>query len=101
MIRDRSRRMTVAQLKIRMDARFKTVDERFKAVDKRFDTVDRRFDQLTVKIDGGFSSLHDKLNGILRALNTKDDHQQDIVNEHEERLRELEAWRRTRGEGVR
>jgi hypothetical protein len=63
MIRNRSRRMTVAQLKERMDARFK-------AADKRFDAVDERFDRLTARIDAGFHSMHDKLNAILRALNT-------------------------------
>jgi chromosome segregation ATPase len=109
MILNRSGRMTVAQLKQRMDARFKTVDQRFAAVDerfeavdkrfdavdKRFDVIDTRFDRLTAKMDVGFSSLHDKLNAILRALNTKDDHQQQAIDEHEERLRDLETWRRT------
>jgi hypothetical protein len=58
MIRNRSRRMTVGQLKERIDARFK-------AVDKRFDTVDKRFDRLTIRIDAGFSSMHDELNAML------------------------------------
>ena len=85
MIRHRSRRMTVTQLKDRMDARFKTVDRRFRmvdqrfdAVDRRFDAVDQRFDQLSLEMDAGFSSMHDKLNAILRALKARDDHQQEI-----------------------
>ena len=85
--------MTVAHLKERMD-------QRFKAVDKRFKAVDRRFDEQRIRIDAGFSSLHDKLNAILRALKAWDDHQQQIIDEHEERLRELETWRTTRN-GVR
>ena len=97
--------MTVAHLKERMDQRFKAVDQRFdavdrrfdavdqrfKAVDRRFDTVDVRFDRLTAGMDAGFSSLHDKLNAILQALNARDDHQQKILNEHEDRLKDLEA----------
>jgi hypothetical protein len=87
MIRRRSTRMTVAQLKERMDA--------------RFEAVDKRFDEQRIQIDAGFSSMHDKLNAILRALNTRDDHQQQIVDEHEERLRDLEAWRRTTRDNAR
>jgi hypothetical protein len=88
MIRHRSRRMTVAQLKDRMDARFKTVDTRFEAVDKRFD-------QLTARMDAGFSSLHDKMNAILQILDKKSDHHFKILHEHESRLNDLEAWHRT------
>ena len=66
--------MTVAHLKERMDAGFN--DQR-------------------VRIEAGFSSMNDKLNAILFALRAKDDHQQEILNEHEERLKDLEAWRRT------
>jgi hypothetical protein len=88
MIRHRSGRMTVGQLKERMDARFK-------AVDRRFDAVDRRFDQMNGKMDAGFSSLHDKLNAILQILDKKSDHHFKILNEHEERLGDLETWRRT------
>lgn len=58
--------------------------------------MDRRFDEQSARMDAGFSSLHDKLNAILRALRTKDDHLQQVVDVHEERLKELEAWRRTR-----
>ena len=42
-------------------------------------------------MDTGFGSLHDKLNAILRALTTRDDHQQHIIEEHEKRLRDLET----------
>jgi len=68
MIRNPRRRMTVAQLKERMDARFNAVDRRFNAIDKRFEAVDQRFDQLAVRMDVGFRSMHDKLNVILLAL---------------------------------
>ena len=87
--------MTVAQLKEGMDARFTAVDHRFEAVDQCFDAVDKRFDQLTVRMDAGFTSMHDKLNAILQVLTTRDSHQQKILNEHEDRLRDLETWRRT------
>lgn len=66
--------MTVAQLKERMDAGFN--DQR-------------------VRIDAGFSSMNDKLNAILSSLRAKDDNQQQILDEHDERLKDLEAGRRT------
>ncbi len=84
MIRHRSRRMTVAHLKERMDARFK-------AVDKRFDAVDQRFARLSAKMDGGFASMNDKLSAILQTLKARDDHQQQILDNHEGRLRDLET----------
>ena len=112
MIRNSTRRMTVAQLKERMDQRFNVVDQRleavdrrfdavdkrFEAVDKRFEAVDHRFDQLTVRQDVGFRSIHDKLdklNAILQIIDKKSDHHFKILNEHEERLSDLETWRRT------
>lgn len=74
MIRRPGKRMTVAQLKQQMD---------------------RRFDQQRVRLDAGFSSMNDKLSAILQTLKTTDDHQQQILDEHDERLRDLETWRRT------
>ena len=65
--------MTVAQLKLQMD---------------------RRFDEQTVRMDAGFNSLHDKLNAILQALTTREDHQQKILHEQEDRLGDLETCRR-------
>ena len=94
MIRHRSRRMTVAHLKERMDARFK-------AVDQRFDAVDERFARLSARMDGGFATMHDKLSAMIRVLKSRDDHQQQIIDEHEERLRELETWQRTTRNDVR
>ena len=79
--------MTVAQLKERMDARFKAVDRRFTAVDKRFDAVDKRFDRLTARMDAGFSSMHDKLNAILNILDKKYRHHEKVLTEHDRRLR--------------
>lgn len=66
--------MTVAQLKQQMD---------------------RRFDEQRVRMDAGFSSLHDKMNAILLILDKKSDHHFQILHEHEERLCDLEAWQRT------
>jgi len=100
--------MTVAHLKERMDQRFKAVDKRFKAVDRRFNAVDRRFDtvdkrfelvdarfdRLTARMDAGFVSMHDKLNAILRILDDKYQHHHKILGNHEDRLTDLETWRR-------
>ena len=57
--------------------------------------IDRRFDEQRVRLDAGFTSLHDKLNAILRTLKSKDDNQQEVLDEHEERLRDLATWRRS------
>ena len=76
--------MTVARLTERMDARFKTVDKRFRVVDKRFDAIDRRFDALDKKLD-------DHLASITLLLT----HHDRVVDEHDERLTDLEGWRRT------
>jgi hypothetical protein len=94
MIRNRSRRMTVVQLKERMDTRFK-------AVDKRFDAADSHLERLDGKMDAGFNSVHDNLNAILRALQATDDNQPQILNEHEHRLRDLEASRPARPDTAR
>ena len=88
--------MTVAQLKERMDQRFTSVDKRFKAVDRRFDSVDARFDRLTARMDAGFSSMNDKLSAILRILDEKYTHHHKIVTNHEDRLQDLETWRRAK-----
>ena len=53
MILTRSKRMTIAQLKERMDSRFRATDARFDAVDARFDAVDARFEA----INSRFASL--------------------------------------------
>ena len=109
MIRDRTRRMTVAHLRDRMDQRFKAVDKRFAAidrrfdsvdkrfiaVDKRFDDVDKRFDRLSARMDAGFASLHEKLNAILRIVDDKYKHHGKILSNHEGRLTDLESRRRT------
>ncbi len=72
--------MTVAQLKERMDAGFN--DQR-------------------VRIDAGFSSMHDKLNAILRILDEKHTHHHKIVTNHEDRLQDLETWRRAKQDTAR
>ena len=42
--------------------------------------IDRRFDEQRVRLDAGFTSLHDKLNAILRTLKSKDDNQQEVLD---------------------
>lgn len=76
MIRNRSGRMTIAQLKQRMDARFNTVDRRFNAVDKRFDALGKKLDE--------------HLESITLLLK----HHDQVVDEHEKRLNDLEGGRR-------
>jgi hypothetical protein len=80
MIRTPGRRMTVAQLKQQMD---------------------RRFDEQRVRMDAGFRSVNDKLGSILQALKNEYGHHQQILNEREERLRDLETGRRTTPDIVR
>jgi septation ring formation regulator EzrA len=91
MIRNRSRRMTIAQLEERMDTRFKAVDTRFDAIDKRFDATDSRASALDRKLD----SIGDKLDAIAKRIDDKLDGHFQILHEHEERFRDLETWRRT------
>ena len=86
--------MTVARLQERMDQRFKAVDKRFEAIDKRFESVDQRLGQMTIRMDAGFRSLHDKLNAIVHILDNKNQHHFKIIDEHDERLNDLETWRR-------
>jgi hypothetical protein len=94
MIRNSSKRMTVARLKQRMDRRFDSMDKRFDGVDRRFDAVDQRFgdaDKRFAAIERGLISIGDKLDSITRRLDgTLQDHY-GILHEHEERLKELEA----------
>ena len=60
--------MTVAHLKERMDA--------------GFNAIDRRFDVLTKKLDANLAEI---------TLLLK--HHDRAVDEHDERLKDLEAWR--------
>jgi hypothetical protein len=120
MIPARSRRMTVAQLKERMDARFKTVDKRFDAVDKRFDAVDKRFDAVDRRFDavdkrfvaverrfdaleGHFArlflsleSLSQQVASSKRTMKAAFDHHSKVLDEHDDRIKEVEASRKTR-----
>ena len=84
--------MTVAQLKARMDARFNTVDRRFNAIDKRFDAIDKRFDA----IDKRFGAIAKTLDAILAGITLQNQHYDTVVDEHDKRLNDLEAWRKTR-----
>lgn len=83
MIRNRSKRMTVAQLRQSMDRRFETVDKRFEAVDKRFD-------RLEGSLGVGFESLHAKMDSLFRSLTQDFNHHQKIVELYEKRLHDLE-----------
>lgn len=80
MIRGSSKRMTVARLAQR-------IDRRFDAVDKRFDRVDQRF----AAIERGLISIGDKLDSITRRLVGRLQDHYKILDEHDERLKDLEA----------
>jgi hypothetical protein len=73
-----------------VDKRFKAVDKRFDEVDKRFDAVDRRFDQLSARLDAGFKA-------ILQILKNKYDHHHKILDEHEDRIKDLERSASSQG----
>jgi DNA anti-recombination protein RmuC len=98
MIRNPSRRMTVAQLKERMDARFKAVENRFDAVDKRFEAVDGRFDAVDRRIsqvDRKLDAIGEKLDAIATRIDGKLEGHFQILHEHEHRITDLETGRRT------
>ena len=86
--------MTIAHLKKRMDVRFRTLDKRlnrqFASVDARFDAVDARLDRMEARSDARFDSIGDKLDALFRNLKDTQDHHTKIVNDHEERLKDLE-----------
>ncbi len=82
--------MTVAQLKERMDARFKAVDKRFGEVDKRFDLIDARFDRLSARMEARFDSLNEKIGAVLRISDDKYRHHDTVLHEHEQRIKDLE-----------
>jgi len=86
-------RMTIAALSKRMDNRFRRAEKRtnarFDAVDARFDAVDARFARMERQLE----SLGDKLDRMSNRLDTTFLHQQKTLDEHEHRLRDLEATR--------
>ena len=81
MIRNSSKRMTVARLKQRMDRRFNEVDKRFENLEAR----------LIRRIDMRFESIADKLDSIAISIDGRLNHHTHILDEPEERLKELEA----------
>jgi hypothetical protein len=104
----RRARMTIAALSRRIDARFKradkrtearfdTVDARFEAVDRRFDAIDARFGSMEAAIERRFAqtdrkveSLGEKLDRIAGILDNKCRHQQQALDEHEDRIKDIE-----------
>lgn len=88
--------MTVAQLKERMDARFKAVDRRFDAVDRRFNAVDRRFDALEAHFQRLFLSLESlgqQVAANKRSMKEGFDHHTKVLNEPDARITDLEPPR--------
>ena len=93
--------MTIAALSKRIDSRFgraeKHTTARFDAVDARFGAVEARFDARFNAVDGRFArmerqidSLTEKLDQIAGTLDTTLHHQQKTLDEHEDRLQDLE-----------
>ena len=95
----RSLRMTVASLKQSMDRRFTRLERRihrqFVSVDKRFAAVDRRFydleARLTARIDMCFESQSEKIDAVLTQTTAMRDQFVRVADEHEFRIRDLEA----------
>ncbi len=69
MIRNRTRRMTVAQLKERMDA---------------------RFERLSARMEARFDSLNEKIDAVVRITDDKYRHHDQVLHEHEQRIKDLE-----------
>ena len=96
--------MTLVELKRHMDRRFDRLQrtkadkvdlQRFATKDdlKRFATKDD-FDslrRLVVDVVRRLDSLHDKVDSLLRLGNKRYDFQQQVLSDHERRLRELEG----------
>jgi hypothetical protein len=107
MIPNRSKRMTIAQLKERMDSRFRATDARFDAVDARFDAVDARFDAVDARfeaINARFDSLDAQFRRLFRSVESLAqkvganrqgladglEHFDRVLTEHDKRIRDLE-----------
>jgi len=126
-------RMTVAQLKKRMDGRFTRLERRMNArfsdvehrmdarfndvehrmdvrfndvehrMDARFNDVEHRMDARFRDVDARFASLErlmmslgDKFDSITRRLDTDVKGQRRMLDEHEERITDLERAERSR-----
>jgi len=115
-------RMTVAQLKKRMDGRFTRLERRMNArfsdvehrmdarfndvehrMDVRFNDVEHRMDARFRDVDARFASLErlmmslgDKFDSITRRLDTDVKGQRRMLDEHEERITDLERAERSR-----
>jgi hypothetical protein len=86
----------VRRLERRMDERFGTVESRLGAVESRLDGVESRLggvESRLGRVERGVDSLGEKLDYIAGILNGKFDKHERVVNEHEDRLRDLEAAR--------
>jgi uncharacterized membrane-anchored protein YhcB (DUF1043 family) len=85
MLPARSKRMTVAQIKDRMDRRFKAVDQRFDVVDERFDTLEARFRRLFIHLE----SLSQQVAPNKRTMDAAFEHQSTVLEEHDDRITDL------------
>jgi hypothetical protein len=103
MIPNRSKRMTIAQLKERMDSRFRATDARsdarfdaveiFDAVDARLEAINARFDSLDVQFRRLFrsvESLAQKVGANTQGLADGLEHFDRALSEHDKRIRDLE-----------
>jgi uncharacterized protein involved in exopolysaccharide biosynthesis len=109
--------MTVAQLKKRMDGRFTRVEQLLRQMGPGLDEMrqglgemrqglgemrqglgemSRSHDARFASLERRLISLDDKLNSITKRLDDKIDHHWIAVNEHEDRLKDLEAAERAR-----
>ena len=96
--RDMNARFTgVDRRFVSVKQRFRAIDRRFKAVDQRFDAVDRRLNDMEASLRaqiGGVArqieSLGDKMGTMIRILDETVKEQGRALDEHEERLKDLE-----------
>jgi uncharacterized protein YdcH (DUF465 family) len=92
--------MTIAQLKERMDTRFKAVDARFNRIGARFDPVDARLEAVNARFDfldaqfrrlfRSVESLGQRVGENTQGLADTVNHCNSVLGEHDKRLRDLE-----------
>lgn len=72
------------------------MDQRFESIDKRFEAMDQRLDSRFATFERRLVSLNEKLDSIVRRFDDDMKGHWKILNEHEDRLKDLEAAERER-----
>jgi chromosome segregation ATPase len=74
----------------RVEGRLTGVEARLAGLEGRFDAMDARLDRTDARMAAGFESLDAKLDALFRMLKDEHDHHTRVVDNHEDRLRDLE-----------